>query len=210
MALDNYSNLKASIVRWTGRNDLSASFDDFIQLAEEKMFSSEVGNPLRSRFMETRVTATLPDGDRFIQLPDNFLEQRRIKFDLSGERDKEISFVVPGRMQVQDYTGRPRYFTVTSQFEFDCAADQNYTIEVQYYKKPAALSDSNPTNEVLTNHPSIYLHGALMGAYDFAEDWDLSAQEQAKFYAAIAGANNKDEWARFGPAPAVRYRRGVV
>ena len=74
MALDNYANLKASILNWTGRNDISNVVDDFIDMAESMMFANP-DQTLRLRNMEITVPITLLQGDRFAVLPDDFLEK---------------------------------------------------------------------------------------------------------------------------------------
>ena len=42
-----------------------------------------------------------------------------------------------------------------------------YTMEIDYYAKVAALSDSATTNDMLTNNPDLYLYGALLEAEPF-------------------------------------------
>jgi len=51
MALDTYSNLKASVIAFSGRDDLSSQMDDFISLAEEAIYFNDVF-PLRLQSME--------------------------------------------------------------------------------------------------------------------------------------------------------------
>lgn len=210
MALDNYDNLKASINKWMGRNDLSLINDDFIKMAEEAMYASSDGTGLRIREMEARSTASLSSGDRFLALPPDFIEQRRIKINFASQTDREIKFRVPSDFYVLPTAGEPEFFTVTSQFEFNKPADKDYTIEVQHYRKLTGLSDSNTTNAILTNHPMIYLYGCLWAANQYADEEERAEYYSGKFRQAIQGANSEDDWGRYGPAPAVRQRKGVV
>jgi len=53
MALDTYANLKASVIDFSHRNDVSNKIDDFILLAEEAMYANP-DFPLQLRQMETR------------------------------------------------------------------------------------------------------------------------------------------------------------
>jgi hypothetical protein len=50
-----------------------------------------------------------------------------------------------------------------------------------YYKHVNPLSDSNATNEILDNHPDIYLYGALVEAEPYLQN-DKRIQTWASFY----------------------------
>ena len=41
MALDTYANLKATIINFSGRDDLSSVIDDFIDMAEAEMYGNK-------------------------------------------------------------------------------------------------------------------------------------------------------------------------
>lgn len=211
MALDNYDNLKASIIRWMGRNDLADLADDFIDIAESRMYANPIAN-LRLRSMETRSTASTVVGERFIALPDDYLEQRRLKYDLTNKNDVDLEFRTPDQLNLKDGNGRPCYFTVTSQFEFERPFDEIYTIEIQHFKRLTALSDANTSNDILTNYPDIYLYGSLWAAKQYASEEEEAEYFYNKFIESIAGANEQDMMGRYGPAPVVRSRngRGVV
>lgn len=204
MSIDSYDNLKAAIVDWSHRNnDMTPDrLDQFIDLAEEAMFSSPL-MPLELRQMETRWTATADTSSRFLALPDGFLEMRRLKVNLSGG-DCDIQYLTPEQLPIAGTSGIPKFFTVTNQIEFDRTPDSDYTIEMQYYAKPTALSDSNTTNVVLTNHPQIYLHGALSNLYQWTMQNDLAQYHEHKFQTAIRGANKQYKRGRYGPAPKMR------
>lgn len=196
MALTTYSNLKAAIEDWSHRNDVNSKLDDFIDMAE-----AEIWNHLRVRDMEARATNTA--STRFLALPDGFLQMRRLQLS-SGDNYYDIHSATPESMQITASSGRPKYFTVTTQLEFDRTPDSSYTIEMQYYRKLTALSAGNTTNDILTNYPTIYLYGGLWALYQWANEEERAEYYWNKFLAAIADANAKDKKGRHGPAPRLK------
>lgn len=58
-------------------------------------------------------------------------------------------------------TGRPIFFTINDNIEFDVSPDSAYSYEFTYYPKVSSLSATNTTNVVLTDYPDVYLHGCL-------------------------------------------------
>lgn len=196
MSLTTYANLKTAIETWSKRQDVSTYIDDFIDLAE-----SEIWRYLRIRDMEARATAST-GADRFLALPDSFIEMRRLKL-ISGSQHYDVEFSTPEGMQNVSGSGIPKFFTVTTQLEFD-RTPTAYTVEMQYYKSLTALSSSNTTNAVLTRFPSIYLYGALWFLQDWALNPEKSQYYQGLFMQAIASANKQDKAGRYGAAPRMR------
>ena len=202
MALDTYTNLKAAIEAWSKRSDSKPQIDDFIDMAESEMYSNST-QPLRLRTMESRQTAAANTDSRFLQLPDLFLQMRRLKANLSGG-DCDITYMAPEQMPLNGDSGIPRFFSVTTQIEFDRVPDSAYTIEMQLYKKLTPLSTSSETNAILTDHPTIYLYGALWALWQFFKEEQLSEFYYGKFINSIRGANKSDKRGRFGAAPKMR------
>ena len=157
---------------------------------------------LRIRDMETRSTATT--SGRFLSLPQGFLEMRRLRM-VSGSQYYELIQSTPEGMYVTADSGMPKLFTVTSQLEFDRTPDSTYSVDMQYYARPTALSSTNTSNSVLARHPSIYLFGSLWALYQWSLQEDKSEYFYQKFMAAVMSANREDKKGRHGPAPAMRY-----
>lgn len=205
MSLDTYANLKLEIIDWSHRDDIDLKVDTFIDLAESEMFANQF-EPLRIRSEETRATASLDatTPSRYLALPDGFVSMRKMSIPITNGEAFEILFKSPGQLNVISVDGMPCFFTVTSQLEFDRNPDQAYTVEMQYFKDFTALSSSNTTNQVLTDHPTVYLFGALWAMNKWAEEEALADRYYAQFIAAIKGANSKARMGRYGPAPAAR------
>jgi len=200
MALDNFDNLKASIIQWSHRSDQQANIEDYISIAESEMYANE-HEPLRVRSMEARATATA--SGRFLELPDLFLQMRRLNI-TTASGNSDITYMAPEQLAVPGSSGQPRWFTVTTQLEFDVTPDDAYTIEMQYLKKLTPLDDTNTTNDILTNSPTIYLYGALWALFQNAMKPDQAEYYYGKFIHSIKGANRQDKNGRYGPAPKMR------
>lgn len=202
MSLDTYSNLKDSIINWSKRGDLDLLIDDFIKLAEIDMFKTTNDHEsLEIRGEETTSTASV--STTFFALPDQYISWRSIRLVLDSG-DGKLLYKAPNTLYRRSGTGRPKYFTIGSQIEFDIAPDTAYIVEVNYYKKPLGLSLTNQTNVVLDNHADIYLHGALYMLHGYTQDAEQQSRHLNLYAKAINGANQADEDGRFGPAPYAR------
>lgn len=202
MALNNYANFKTAVIDFHGSNDIANFVDDAISMAESSMYGNS-SYPLRLRAMESRQTASADTTSRFLELPTDFLEMRRLKI-TTGDEHYEIEQRTPESMSSVTSSGRPKEFTVTTQLEFDRVPDSAYTLEMQLYKKLTALDSTNTTNSILTNHPNIYLFGCL-----WAINLRAAEEEKANFYWGrfideIKGANKQDRKGRYGAAPRMK------
>lgn len=206
MALDTYAALKLEIIAWSHRGDIDLKVDTFINMAEVAMFSNP-DEVLQVRGQETR--STLVTSGQYLALPADYHSMRSIRL-LIPENDQEIFYRSPSQMIREPAPGRPFYFTVTSEIEFNRVPDTNYNVEIQYYAKPTALSVSNASNEVLASDPNIYLFGALAACFIYANDSIEAQKYNALFISAVKGANKKFKRGRYGPAPALTPAGTVV
>jgi len=196
MSLDTFSNLKATVIRFSGRDDLSDLVDDFITLAEEKMFNNE-DRPLRLRAFETTTTLTTTGGDNFVALPATYMGARSISI-VSGGVECELKMTSPNGLRRTNSSGFPTQASIEgSNIIFNTTPDGAYDINLTYYARPTALSTSNPTNSVLTNHPSIYLTGCLAQLYDYTSEPDDSEMYYGKMIRSIKGAMSADNKGRY-------------
>lgn len=198
MTISTYATLKAAIINYSKRDDLSNELDTFIDIAEARLNAD-----LRIRENEERATATMSASSRFLALPTGFLQMRRIDL-ISGSNTYQLQFITPDAMQVRNAAGRPAEFTVTSQLEFDRTPDSAYTLEMSYYRGVTALSSSNTTNDILTKYPMLYLYACVAEAHRFGRDED-SANIYDNFYeAALVKAIRTDRRGRVGPGARMR------
>lgn len=160
MALSNYNELKQSVIEHLDRDDLSASADDFIRIAE-----SRHQREVRIRDMLVRIP--LVAVTRYAALPNNYLEAK--SFRLLTDPVTVLKYLTPHEMsrRRREATGKPKFFTMYGEFEFDVIPDMPYTGEIIYYVALSGLSASNITNALLTIAPDIYLYSCLAAAAPF-------------------------------------------
>lgn len=206
MPLDTYANLKSAIGSWSHRTDVTTLIDDFIDLCEVEMYAPSLDGHkgLRLRAMESRDETTTGTTDQYHALPANFVEMRRLEI-ITNTGNWDVKFRTPSQLVYQIAAGRPKYFTVTTQLEFDRVPDQAYEFEMQYYKTLTALSSANTSNAVLTNYPTIYLYGSLWALNVWAENDAMEDRYYKKFMEAIEAANLKDQAGRYGPSPVMTF-----
>ena len=164
MALSTYTELKTSIANWLNRSDLTTEIsDDFIKLAE-----ADLNSKLRVRSMIAQSSFTIDTETE--ALPTGFLQIRDF-YILSGATKYPLRYMTPSQMDSTkgtSNTGVPVAYTILGNtFRFMPKPDAAYSGVLNYYKSFDALSSTTATNYILTNHPGIYLYGALFHAANF-------------------------------------------
>lgn len=160
MALANYSDLQTAIAKWLVRNDLTTRIPDFITIAEAR-----ISRVLRVRQMITTVTGTISTQD--YTLPADFVETLRIKLDTENDKPLEYRPIEDAESRVAGTaTGEPKFFALVGDvLQFFPTPDGDYDLTFSYYAKVPALSDSSPTNWLLTAAPDVYLFMSMAAAY---------------------------------------------
>lgn len=204
MALSNYEELIEAVQDSAHRKDLLNRIPRFISLAENEFYS----NPdeiLKMREFEKTSFATT-NGTRFLELPENFLMQRDFKITIDTQ-EYDLKYVTPNAMVVKNYTGAPHFFTVTNEIELDRVPDQDYDVTIKYFSESPALSEAQPTNEVLTLEPNVYLYGVLKQVFIWSQDIEESIVYDGLFTDAIKGANRKYNMGRYGATPTIKLKQ---
>lgn len=163
MALDTYANLKQSIIDHLNRDDLTGYVDDFIDIAEGRH-----QRDIRIREMLVRADLPITDGDRYIDLPSDFLDLKQLRLQSTVTTSGRRYYPHFDQLSETELThnstntpSTPRYYSVHEQIELNTEADQDYTAEILYYVPFTPLGDANTTNVLLTRAPDVYLYGAL-------------------------------------------------
>ena len=202
MALDTFANLKTSIA-----NDLTSYIPDFIALAEARH-----GRDLRLRIMENVATATATSGTNYLALPTNFLEFRYVALNTTPKI--VLRYMSPFEL-TRNYggttSGEPVYMTLIGErLYFGPTPDSNYSIEWAYYSKPTALSDSNTSNAILTNHPDLYLYASLLESAPFLMQDERLGTWAELYKEAVRVANTSDEVGRHSSGPLQMTAKSVA
>ena len=165
MAISNYTELQTAVANWLDRDDLSARIPEFIGLCEARFNRS-----LRIRAMETLDTSVSTVADtKTIALPTGYVQMRDIH--ITGDPLVQLQYVTPeimNRIHAGSVSGRPEVYTIIGEnIVLGPTPDAVYSTSMLYYKTFDALSDSSPTNWVITNAPDVYLYGTLLEAEPF-------------------------------------------
>ena len=197
MALSNYSELQTSIGDWLLRTDLTAVIPDFIQLAEARMARDPRVRQLtiEDPFVIDAATETVPTGFSAIE-----------SLFIIGDNNKYLTIetVDPGGLpevqQRHQPSGTPRAvaFQDDTTLRFAPVPDQAYDAVLIYWEGVSALSDSNTTNWILTNHPDIYLYGALIESAPYMKDDERIAVWGTRYEAALEELHRHNNETRFG------------
>ena len=201
MALSTYTELKTSIANWLNRTDLTSEIaEDFIVLAE-KDFNSKLRirkmNATDSSFSINAETVSLPTG--FLQLRDMYIVEGGTKY--------ALKYITPAQMdQIKgsSTSGMPSTFTILGDnFRFAPTPASTYTATINYYKEFDPLSSTNTSNYILSNHPSIYLYGALYHAANFLGGIEPRQvqQWQQQYVTALERLERNDREDQYGNAP---------
>lgn len=184
MAISTYSQLQSAIASWSNRSDLTSVIPDFITLAEERM-----NRALRVRQMETALAETAIT-DNAVAVASNTVGVKTLW--IAGYEDSPLLAQSYESLLTMGTEGIPTHWAwAGSNFHFNGTG----SVEGVVYAAIPALTDNNTTNWLLTAHPSLYLAGALVEAFEFIEDEKRRNRWNARFLAtveSIQGADMRD------------------
>lgn len=199
MALSSYSELKTAIANWGKRSDLTDVIPDFITNAE-----NEIYRDLRVSAMEAALNVMI-DGV-LVAIPSDYIELKNAYVENDSSKQLERVTLAWLRKNKSNYTGVPKYIArnrtnfilgpVSSDLYFDDdyvdPGYAAYAVKGTYYKRLAALSDSNTSNWLITNAPDLILAACLVQLGDYTLNDAMSAKWQAKMDAKIYKLNKQD------------------
>ena len=199
-----YAELKSNIANFLNRYDLTDVIDTFIDSTE-----SEFNRRLRVKGMIKRATATLDS--QYISVPTDWLEAINIQID-SGDFSplfqQSIESLDVYRKSNDNVTGQPIYFAlVDDSIEFAPTPDGSYTVQLTYYSKIDALSDSNTSNFLSTGYPDAYLYGSLKHASIYLMEDERVPLFTAQFEKALEEMRLEQEKAEFAKGSLMQRRR---
>ena len=198
MSFTSYTNLKAEIADYLGRTDLTSKIPTFVTLAELRL-----SRDLRTRKMLASATSTMTSGDGKVALPADFLEMRNIY--TQGTPRMPVTYLSPSafmRDARADESGLPVFYTVLGdEFEFAPKPDTAYVLEILYFAKPTAMSDSVSSNAFLANYPDALLYASLLEAEPYLIN-DARVATWADLYnRAIQNINSSDQNSEYSGVP---------
>jgi len=199
-----YSELKTNIANYLNRSDLTSEIDIFIDNTE-----AELNRRLRVADQVKRATATAEN--QYLALPNDWLEAINIEITSNDFRplmQMSIESLDVYRKANNNVTGQPIYYAlVDNTMELAPTPDAEYTLQLTYFSKIDALSDSNTTNFVLTSHPDIYLYGSLKHASVFLMEDERAPLFNAQFEKSLEELRMQQERAEFSKGSLIPRRR---
>jgi len=202
MTLQTYSDLTTAIGNWLQRSDLAALLPNFVQL-----FEACANRRLRVRQQEA--TAELTPGNGVVALPSDYLSWRRLTW--TGNPRQELGYVEPSWLQAA-YPDLPidipRVFTIEGGNILTRPLDPgNTALELVYFQQIPSLA-ANSTNWLMSQHPDLYLFGALTEAQAYTLNAETAALWKARrdeLFDEIEKLSNKSRGAgavrTLGPTP---------
>jgi hypothetical protein len=198
MSFTSYSNLKTEIADYLGRTDLTSKIPTFVTLAELRL-----SRDLRTRKMLESATSTMTAGDSKVALPADFLEMRNIY--TQGTPRMPVTYLSPSafmRDARADESGLPVFYTVLGdEFEFAPKPDTAYVLEILYFAKPTAMSDSVSSNAFLANYPDALLYASLLEAEPYLINDARTATWADLYNRAIQNINSSDQNSEYSGVP---------
>lgn len=182
-------SVSGSIRNWVNWD--AAPVETILAEAEGMIYSK-----LRVREMSTyKQDGTITSGSATCTLPDDYMALkfwRRITpnpgkiylldeeyFLLKRQRDEDGAIIAGTPMYAMIIGGSNAADPVIA--HFDCKADQNYTWEMSYYKRPTALGPSNLTNFLTIRYEALLRDTCLYRAFMHKKELDMAAPFKKSF-----------------------------
>lgn len=190
----NYGELKQAVLDDSHRPDLSSQVARFIREAE---------GMIRRELRAYVVSATLGESDRvsggIYTLPSTLLEIRSInRADEDGDGLEKVS---PATLRRLPVTADPLQYAQrgNGQIEIRGVPTTGAEFDLLYLGHPAALVNDEDTNDLLTDHESLYIEGALFYLYKHTQDLEL-AQGALDTFSDVLGKLNEQFGRKLGGA----------
>lgn len=186
-SITDYASLQTYIARLLARegdSDVTDYVPDFIHLCE-----SDMNAKLRARDMITTVNINPSPANKYVDLPAGFLEVVSFN-DNYGEPIQEILMEDLEELRYASGSGAIDHYAITDRIEFERTASASLEYPMTYYKRLDLATDL--TNDILTNHPMVYVYGAAVHAAPYLHNDERIATFAAFYDRAIKDLNNLD------------------
>ena len=169
--ITDYTSLKEAVLAWLEREGdtaLSGQINTIISLAESWLRRQLAG------YQREIATTLTTDGTGAVALPIDFIGVKGVSL-----ANVPYSYSISGTTLV-------------------VARGASRTFDVVYYGKLPGLSETNPTNWLLSLAPDVYLYACLARASAFAQDWQNAAIYEGNATEALTQVNMQNAVAQYG------------
>jgi hypothetical protein len=197
MPINTYATLKAAVADFMHRTDLTSQIETAVSLTE-----ADIATDVRCQAQELIVTGTLSSD--VLAFPADFVDAKRLT--VAGDVHRYVTPEVYAEKLTQGSTDH-NYTVIGQAFYVLRGGTSPYALT--YWKKFAALSADADTNWLLTNHPDVYLYGALRHLAIFTSD-DVAAQKYMELSRmAVSRVNAREAKAAIAGGPLQMYAANV-
>ena len=201
----NYTELRTQVSNYLNRGDISdAQMDVFIDNAE-----AELNRMVRHRKMIKRVTAAIDT--HFTTLPDDWLEAVNVQLNtdpISLLRQITLETADQYRENNGDVAGTPGYYAIVGEtLELIPRPSEEVTVELTYYSKIPALSETNTTNWLIDEYPDLYLYAVAKQACVFLMDTEALTTYAALYTSQLNALKEEQERVKFAGGSLTVKRR---
>jgi len=211
-----YSQLKADLIEFSARSDVSALTATFIRLAEPRVYRK-----LRILEMETDVTLTITSANSYAEaLPTGFQGFKSLY--VSGATNPRMAYLPPNTFHLLDNlppntfselrSGETPYTIESNKLKVDQAtgATGDVVVNAVYWKRFLPLSDSTTSNASLANHYDLFLAAGLEMLWRWVRNTEERVIAKTEVDRIIGEIEEEEVMRRMPAAPTVshvpRYR----
>lgn len=205
MALATYTDLKDTVADFLNRTDLTAVIPTFILLAEAK-----IRRVLRGAVARETVTVSAYE----TPLPADFQEAVSL-YHAGTTYRHEITLLPPNLLSEKrgqlSTSGVPQYGAILNRsLLLVPAPSESFDLSLDYYADLEPLSSTTTTNWVLTDHPDVYLTGALAEAEPYLKNDERIGVWREQFQQGLLEISLKYDRQHYGAnSPAMRPLRAI-
>jgi hypothetical protein len=184
-----YATLKTALDDWTHNGgSLDSKWAEIIAMAEARMYDE-----LILRDMESEEDLTLTQDQNYVAIPSGFISPIALWLIVDTQRVL-LEMVLPQDLPYHTESSIPRYWAIDgSNIRFDVPAAEAYSAKFRMLKT-SNLSDSSPTNSLLTKRPDVYMAACLSEYSRYASDQEAFNMWEPKYLkasAALKAAENR-------------------
>ena len=147
----------------------TANLPVFIRAAEDR-----ISTLVDLEIFRKNATSTLVSSDPYLSVPVDYLSSFSLQITTAGKKDfllqKDVNFVQQYSIDT-NANGTPKYYAIfdVDNFILSPTPDQNYTVELHYYYRPASITVGvdDATTWLSTEAPNALLYGSLVEAYTY-------------------------------------------
>ena len=172
-----FTTLKNAIQDYTQNTESTFvnNLNNFIITTEERILKQ-----VDLDYFRKNVTGTMSTGNKFLQVPDDYLASFSLSFTNSDAEtefllQKDVNFLQTFTPKGTTTTGNPRYYALfdVSNFILAPTPSSDFSTELHYYYRPTSITaTSDGTSWLGTNAQDAMLYGALCEAYTFMKGDD--------------------------------------